>query len=99
MIDRFLDARRTHAFGEQYDYFDDPHCVGWTRLGDAEHPGGLAVLLSNAGEGLKAMQAGAPNTTYIDHTEHIESSVVTDEKGWGEFRCKSGSVSVWVPGT
>lgn len=96
IIDRFLGVRRTHAFGEQNDYFDDPHCVGWTRLGNAEHPGGLAVLLSNDGDGVKPMQAGASDATYIDHTQHIEEPVVTNEEGWGEFRCKPGSVSVWV---
>jgi len=97
MIDRFLNARRTYAFGEQNDYFDDPHCVGWTRLGNAEHPGGLAVLLSNDEDAVKPMQTGAPDTTYIDHTEHFGEPVVTNGDGWGEFRCKSRSVSVWLP--
>jgi len=99
MIDRFLWARRTYAFGEQLDYFDDPHCVGWTRLGHAEHPGGLAVLLSNDGDGVKPMQTGSPHTTYIDHTQHIQESVTTNEDGWGAFRCQPRSVSVWVPAT
>src|SRR5690606_12768499 len=30
LIDRFLEARRRYAFGEQTDYFDDPRAVGWT---------------------------------------------------------------------
>ena len=97
MIDRFLDARRKYAFGDQNDYFDDPHYVGWTRVGTEEHPGGMAVLLSNDGDGIKWMQTGAPRMTYTDHTNHIKESVVTNEDGWGEFRCKPGSVSVWVP--
>lgn len=97
MIERFLNARHTHAFGEQNDYFDDPHCVGWTRLGNAEHPGGLAVLLSNDEDAVKPMQTGAPDTTYIDHTEHFGEPVVTNGDGWGEFICKSRSVSVWLP--
>ena len=97
MIDRALHARHAHAFGEQNDYFDDPHCVGWTRTGDAEHPGGLAVLLSNADDGMKPMQTGAPDTTYDDHTDHIPEPVTTNAEGWGEFRCKAGSVSFWLP--
>ncbi|MFH1672888.1 MAG: alpha-amylase [Pseudomonadota bacterium] len=98
MIDRFLNTRRSHSFGKQNDYFDDPHCVGWTRLGNAEHPGGLAVLLSIGGDGFKPMQTGSPDTTYIDNTEHFKEPVVTNGDGWGEFRCKSRSVSVWLPG-
>lgn len=97
MIGRFLAARREHAYGEQMDCFDDPHCVGWTRMGDAQHPGGLAVVLSNMGDGAKRMLTGSPNTTYADCTEHIGEPVLTNGDGWGEFRCKPGSVSVWVP--
>lgn len=96
LIDRFLHARRTFAFGEQSDYFDHADCIGWTRLGSEANPGGLAVLLSSGDAGLKRMQA-APDTTYIDCTEHIAEPVVTDGDGWGEFRCNGGSVSVWVP--
>ncbi len=42
------------------------------------------------------MQA-APDTTYIDSTEHIAQPVTTDGDGRGEFRCNAGSVSVWIP--
>ncbi len=97
LIDKFLYARKTHAYGEQYDYFDHANCVGWTRLGTDEHPGGMAVVLSNSEDGSKRMETACPNTTYIDLTEHIGEPVVTGEEGWGEFRCKAGSVSVWVP--
>lgn len=97
MIDRFLHARGTYAFGEQYDYFDDPHCIGWTRLGTEEHPGGMAVIMSNDGDGMKSMETGVPGMTYIDHTDHIEEAVLTNEDGWGEFRCRPASVSVWIP--
>ena len=97
LIDRFLAARRDHAYGEQYDYFDHANCVGWTRLGNAGHPGGLAVVLSNGADGVKRMEVGAANTTYVDATEHVAEPVVTDDAGWGAFRCPAGSVSVWVP--
>jgi len=97
MIDRCLQARRSHAFGEQRDHFDDPRCIGWTRSGNDEHPGGLAVLLSNAGEATKWMQVGAPNTAYVDVTEHVPDTIITDDAGWAEFRCRGRSVSVWLP--
>jgi alpha-amylase len=97
MIDRFLEVRRRNAYGDQYDYFDDPTLVGWTRLGDEDHPGGLAAVLSNGGGGSNGMETGAPNTTYYDHTEHVQAPVVTDEHGWGAFSCEPGSVSLWAP--
>ncbi len=97
LIDKFLYARRTYAYGEQYDYFDHPNTIGWTRLGDREHPDGMAVILSNGDIGIKFMEVGQPNRTYIDITEHICEPVSTNKDGWGEFRCNAGSVSVWVP--
>jgi len=97
LIDKFLWARQTYAYGEQFNYFDHPNTIGWTRLGDAEHPGGMAVLLSNGDAGTKSMEVGQKNCTYIDLTEHISEPVLTNDEGWGEFRCEGGSVSVWVP--
>ena len=97
IIDKFLWARRNYAYGSQYDYFDHPNLIGWTRIGNADHSGGMAVVLSNGAGGSKWMEVGQPNCLYIDITEHIARPVMTDEYGWGEFSCKGGSVSVWVP--
>ncbi len=96
LLDKFMLARKTYGFGEQYDYFDHENTIGWTRLGDAEHPGGMAVVLSNGGDGTKYMEVKQPNRTYIDITEHIKEPIVTNDEGWAEFRCNGGSVSVWV---
>jgi alpha-amylase len=97
LLDKFLFARKTYGYGEQYDYFDHQNTIGWTRLGDEEHVGGMAVVLSNGGEGAKWMEVGQPNRTYLDITEHIQEPIVTNDDGWAEFRCNGGSVSVWVP--
>jgi alpha-amylase len=96
LIDKFLYARQHYAYGDQYDYFDHSSTIGWTRLGNEEHPKTLAVLLTNGSSGSKWMETGAPNATYYDITEHIAEPVTTNEYGWGEFYCNGGSVSVWV---
>jgi alpha-amylase len=96
LLDRFLDARRRYAWGEQVDYTDDPNRVGWTRLGDAEHPAAMAVLMSDGPGGSKWMDVARPNATFVDRTEHVKDPVRTNADGWGEFRCNGGSVSVWV---
>jgi alpha-amylase len=97
IIDKFLFARQTYSYGNQYDYFDHANTIGWTRLGDEEHPGGMAVVLTNGGDGSKFMEVGQPNRTYIDLTENIKESITTNDEGWADFRCNAGSVSVWVP--
>jgi alpha-amylase len=96
LIDKFLNARREFAWGPQVDYFDDLNRVGWVRLGDKEHPNAMAVLLSDGPEGTKWMDVARPSTKFVDLTEHINEPVMTNESGWGEFRCNGGSVSVWV---
>jgi alpha-amylase len=97
LIDKFLHARQTYAYGEQQDYFDHPSSIGWTRMGDDEHPGGMAVVMSNGEGGSKWMNIGHPNSTYVDLTEHIKESITTNDNGWADFHCDGGSVSVWVP--
>jgi alpha-amylase len=96
LIDKFLHARQTYAYGEQQDYFDHPNIIGWTRLGDDEHTGGMAVVLSNGEGGGKWMNIGHPNCTYVDLTEHVKEPILTNDDGWAEFRCNGGSVSVWI---
>ena len=96
LIDKFLYARHNYAYGEQYDYFDHWDIIGWTRLGDEEHPQAMAVIMSDGAGGSKWMEVGKPNSKFYDLTEHIKEPVYTNDLGWGEFFCLGGSVSVWV---
>ncbi|MGM3304648.1 alpha-amylase [Anabaena sp. WFMT] len=96
LIDKFLYARQNFAYGSQYDYFDHPNVIGWTRLGDREHPQALAVIMSDGSGGSKWMEVGKPNAKFYDLTEHIKQPVYTNEWGWAEFHCQGGSVSVWI---
>ncbi|MBF2048793.1 MAG: alpha-amylase [Elainella sp. C42_A2020_010] len=99
LLDKFLYARKHHAHGDQYDYFDHSSVVGWTRLGNQEHPQAMAVLMSDGWGGSKWMEVGKPNAEFYDLTEHIREPVYTNEYGWGQFHCKGGSVSVWLEGS
>ncbi|MEM6612501.1 MAG: alpha-amylase [Cyanobacteria bacterium P01_C01_bin.72] len=96
IIDKLLYARREFAYGEQYDYFDHHNTIGWTRLGNLEHPKAMAVIMSDNVPGYKWMEVGKPNTKFIDLTEHIKEEIYTNQDGWAEFRCLGGSVSVWL---
>ncbi|MEO1523483.1 MAG: alpha-amylase [Cyanobacteria bacterium J06633_2] len=97
LIDSFLEARHAYAHGYQKDYFDHEDVIGWTRMGDDKHPGGMAVVMSNGEAGVKHMDVGYRNRTYIDITGHIDATITTNDRGCGDFRCQGGSVSVWVP--
>ncbi|MDI1324893.1 MAG: alpha-amylase [Algoriphagus sp.] len=97
LIDGFLYARRTFCYGPEYDYLDDPTCIGWTRASNERSPTGMAVIMSIGDYSTKHMETGSPNTWYYDQTGQIQEDVVTNESGWGEFRCNAGSVSVWLP--
>lgn len=96
LIDKFLYARHHYGWGSQVDYQDHWNRIGWVRLGDAEHPKAMAVLMSNGQEGTKWMEVARPNARFVDLTEHVKEPVITNDAGWGEFRCSGGSVSVWV---
>lgn len=97
LIDGFLYARKTFSYGPEYDYLDHPTCIGWTRASNERNQTGMAVIMSIGDNGSKHMETGSPNTWYYDHTGHIQDDIVTNESGWGEFRCNAGSVSVWLP--
>jgi alpha-amylase len=96
ILDKLLYARQHYAYGPQYNYFDHWNTIGWTCLGDEDHPKAMAVIMSDGPEGDKWMEVGKPNTKFIDLTEHIKEPVYTNESGWGKFHCLGGSVSVWV---
>lgn len=99
VLNTLLSARKTYAYGEQYDYFDYPTCIGFSRTGTEEKPGGCAVVLSTGEEGWKEMEIN-PNyagETYVDILENRKEEIILDEKGKATFPVNKRSVSVWVP--
>jgi alpha-amylase len=95
IIDDLLQARAKHAYGDQHDYLDHPNCIGWTWTGDEEHPGGMAVVMSNGDAGTKRMKTFRPGCTYRDITGHWPEPVTSDADGEAEFQCPAGKVSVF----
>ena len=98
-LGKLIKLRSSYAYGNQVDYFDDAHIIGWVRDGDKEHPGsGFAVLMSNAEGGEKKMQIGTGfcGTTLYDALGNCTTPVEIDEEGFGLFYVGEKSVSVWV---
>ena len=95
----FLKMRKEKAYGSQTDYLDNQNYIGWTREGDEEHSdSGLAVVISNSGDGEKRMYIGKKFTgsRFIDALGNCEDEVIIDEDGFGTFKVKGKSVSVWI---
>ena len=98
-LGKMIKLRRSYAYGDQEDFFDDPHCIGWTRGGDNEHPNsGLAVVMSNEESRIKRMWIGErfAGEHFFDALGKCPEPVTIDENGWGAFRTEGGSVSIWV---
>ncbi len=92
-------ARKNFAYGTQHEYFDHPNVVGWTREGVAERANsGLAIVMSNGNDGWKWMEVGKQHAgkEFYDFLGYHSEAVTINADGWGEFKAKAGSVSVWV---
>lgn len=93
-----MEIRRKYAYGQQNDYLDDADLIGWTREGDADHAGsGIAVLLSDRGEGAKTMCVGA------SHAGETWTCILGDEAdvtigadGNATFDAGAGRLSVYL---
>ena len=100
IIDNLLEIRKNHAFGEQNYYFDHPNTIGFTRVGDDDHPhSGVAVLISNGEDGDKVMNVCKQHAgeTWKEATGNVEETVAIDEEGNGQFLVHGGNVAVWIP--
>ena len=98
-LGKLIKLRSAYAYGEQEDYLDDAHLIGWVRRGDQEHPAsGFAVVLSTGNEGSKRMYMGADwaGRTMYDVLGNITEPVTIDDEGFGEFRTLGGNVAVWT---
>ena len=94
-----LDLRKEKAYGNLHDYFDNPNCIGWTFEGDEEHlKSGLAVVISNKGDNEKRMYIGEKyaGEKFIDSMEKCTEEVIIDNEGFGNFKVKEKSLSVWI---
>ena len=78
-----IELRKEKAYGEEHDYFDNQNFIGFTREGDFEHlQSGLAVVIEK----------------YIDSLGNCTEEVIIDNEGYGIFKVKGKSTSVWVEG-
>lgn len=98
-LESLLQVRSAFAYGEQYDYFDEAHLIGWTRIGSEDVGGsGCAVLLSNADGGEKMMSMGGRNAgrKVFNILGDQSYEIVLNQRGEGIFSVEGGKISVWI---
>ena len=98
--------RKTLAYGMQYNYWDDPECIGWTRVGRTgkEDKEGCAVLLNTARRKMKKRMFVGRSTdrgeklpwTSVIGARDAVGAVVLDESGWGVFEVAARSAAVYL---
>lgn len=88
-----LDLRSKMDGAAGTDYFDDPHCVGWT------DPSGLAVIFSNHENHFKKMHVGSnyAGAEWHDYLGNVTEPVVIDTEGNGMFPVKGKKLSLYTP--
>ena len=97
-LGKLIKLRRSYAYGDQQDYWQDAHTIGWVRRGDREHPNsGIAVLLSNNGSGEIRMSMGKEHAgeEFCDVLGASTEPVVIDEEGFGLFSAQR-NMTVWA---
>ncbi|KAG7284778.1 hypothetical protein NEMBOFW57_009390 [Staphylotrichum longicolle] len=101
VLPKMMLARKLWAYGSQYDYFDAPRCVGFTRLGHPSQSGGhgLAVVMTNGWEyASKRMFVGKRRVgeVWTDVLKWCPGQVIIGADGTGVFPVGPRSVAVWV---
>lgn len=98
VIDNLLYIRKNYAYGEQIDSFESNKLIGWTRSGDDEHPGSLAVVISSGDAATLRMNVGPDQAgkVYQDLTGASQAEITIDDEGFGNFEVGPGDMSCWA---
>ena len=99
MIKRYMLARGDCTYGHRHDRFDHKNTVGWAFSGGEGFDNSMAVVMTNGDHGRKWLQTGRPHVRYRDLSNALRHSISSNQYGWAEFECPSGSTSVWVEET
>lgn len=99
-------VRKYLAYGEQKDYFDSTHCIGFTRSGvEGESKTGCAIIISVANKdtstgdyrATKRMRIGKPGEVWVDILceKEYRTETIIDAKGYGLFSCGGMGIGVF----
>lgn len=97
-LEPLLELRRDFAYGEIKSYLQGSNEIGFVRYGDKNHPGRLAVAISNHDAATIRMFVGEDQSgkVYKDKLGNNDSEITIDDEGYGDFNVSAGSVSCWI---
>lgn len=97
-LEPLLELRRDFAYGEIKSYLQGSNEIGFVRYGDENHPGRLAVAISNHDAATIRMFVGEDQSgkVYKDKLGNNDSEITIDDEGYGDFNVSAGSVSCWI---
>lgn len=97
-LDILMELRRDYAYGEEKTFLQEENAIGFVRYGNEEHPGRIAVAISNENAKTIRMDVGADQAgkIYIDRLGNNDAEITIDDQGFGDFFASPGSVSVWT---
>lgn len=97
-LDPLMELRRDYAYGEENSYLQSENTIGFTRMGDENHPGRLAVAISNHEADTIRMFVGEDQAgkVYRDKLGNNDAEITIGDDGYGDFYVSPGSVSCWI---
>ena len=98
IIDKLLEIRRIHAYGEQINHLDDPNVIAIQRTGRDERTGCVAVLSNSEEEEEIQVEIGKEKAGEVwqEVTGSEYEDVVIDEDGNANFKVEPEKISVWI---
>ncbi len=98
MIDPLALIRKKYAYGDQDEYFNEQHLIGWLRHGTEEFPHKLAVVISIKERRTIRMFFGEDEAgkVYVDAMGYVGDQVIIDDEGFGEVMAEPGKICCWL---
>ena len=94
MLHQLLSLRKQYNEGNQEDYFDHPHLIGWTRHTETK---AMAIIMTNSNGGIKSMYVGKEDRhCYYVNVFNGYQRVLINEDGYGDFYCEDKNFAVYV---
>ena len=94
MLQQLLSLRKQYNEGNQEDYFDHPHLIGWTRHTETK---AMAIIMTNSTGGIKSMYVGKEDRhCYYVNVFNGYQRVLINEDGYGDFYCEDKNFAVYV---
>ena len=94
MLQQLLSLRKQYNEGNQEDYFDHPHLIGWIRRTQTK---AMAIIMTNSTGGIKSMHVGKEYShCYYVNVFNGYQRVLINEDGYGDFYCEDKNFAVYV---